>query len=191
MTAERADSALDRRQRFTMAVIYDVPWFKRNGNWMMKNILGNFLVTGVYTFESPEYAAVQSNVDSNLNGDWAGDRSILNPSGVKGTGSGVTALTNSRGQTVAYVADNQNAQYIVARRQVVKPSRPGVAHDQARGRQPEVTGEAPTGGRGEVPADAAASEHVLVHASRPGARGVEPVPSILPPVDLQVNRSAA
>jgi hypothetical protein len=114
MTAERSDSALDRRHRFTMAAIYDAPWFKGSGNWIMKNILGNYLVTGVYTFESPEYAVVQSNVDSNLNGDSAGDRSILNPNGVKGTGSAVTALTNSRGQTVGYLANNPNAEYIVA-----------------------------------------------------------------------------
>ena len=114
MTAERADSALDRRHRFTLATIYDAPWFKGNSNWIMKNILGNFLITGVYTFESPEYAVVQSGVDTNLNGDSAGDRSVLNPAGVKGTGSAVTALTNSAGRTVGYLANNPNAQYIVA-----------------------------------------------------------------------------
>jgi hypothetical protein len=57
---------------------------------------------------------VQSAVDSNLNGDSASDRTIINPSGAPGTGSGVTALTNSAGQTVAYLANNPTAQYIVA-----------------------------------------------------------------------------
>jgi len=68
----------------------------------------------VYTYETGQWGTVQSGVDSNLNGDNAGDRVILNSSGVKGTGSGVTALTNTAGDTVAYLADNPSAQYIVA-----------------------------------------------------------------------------
>ena len=66
----------------------------------------------MYTFQSPEYATVQSGVDSNMNGDSAGDRAIYNPAGVPGTGSGVTALKNMAGDTVGYVAKNPNAQYI-------------------------------------------------------------------------------
>ena len=56
----------------------------------------------------------QSAVDSNQNGDAASDRVILNPSGAKGTSSGVTALKRTDGQTVGYLADNPNAQYIRA-----------------------------------------------------------------------------
>ena len=79
----------------------------------MKNILGNFLATGAYTFESPEYATVQSTGDANLNGDSV-DHAIVNPAGVPGTGSDVTALKNSAGATVGYLAKNPNAQYINA-----------------------------------------------------------------------------
>jgi hypothetical protein len=111
---EKSASPLDRRHRFTFATVYDAPWFKGDSNWVKKNVLGNFMLTGAYTFESPEYATVQSNTDSNLNGDSAGDRSIVNPSGVAGTGSGVTALKNSKGDTVGYLANNPNARYIVA-----------------------------------------------------------------------------
>ena len=63
---------------------------------------------------SPEYATVQSNADSNLNGDSAPDRSIVNSSGVVGTSTLVTPLTNSSGATVAYLATNPNAYYIQA-----------------------------------------------------------------------------
>ena len=35
----------------------------------------------MYTYESPQYATVQSGVDSNLNNDSAGDRAIVNPTG--------------------------------------------------------------------------------------------------------------
>ncbi len=120
MTGERADSAFDRRHRFTLTPVYDFKPFQ-GGNWLMKNIVGNWNLSGTYTFQSPEYATVQSNVDSNLNSDATGDRSITNPSGVATLGSGVTGL-NAAGQAVAagnagivaYVANNPNARYIVA-----------------------------------------------------------------------------
>jgi hypothetical protein len=120
MSAEWASSALDRRQRLTLTPIYDFRPFQ-NGNWLMKNVVGNWNISGTYTFQSPEYATIQSGVDSNLNGDSAGDRAIVNPSGAANVGSGVTAY-NSVGQvipfgdpsTVAYVANNSNARYIEA-----------------------------------------------------------------------------
>jgi len=120
MRAEWADSGLDRRHRFTFSPIYDFRPFK-NGNWLMKNIVGNWNISGTYTFQSPEYATVQSGVDSNLNNDAAGDRAIINPSGNASVGSGVTAY-NKAGQVVsagdpsivAYVANNPNARYIQA-----------------------------------------------------------------------------
>jgi len=129
LRAEWASSALDRRHRFTFTPIYDFKPFQ-NGNWMMKNVVGNWNISGTYTFQSPEYATVQSGVDSNLNGDSAGDRAIINPAGAANLGSGVTAY-NAAGQAVpktlgvapnlvpnpviaAYVANNPNARYIVA-----------------------------------------------------------------------------
>ena len=50
-------------------------------------------------YESPQFATVQSGLDSNLNGDSAGDRTIINANGVKNTGSGVVALARN-GSTV-------------------------------------------------------------------------------------------
>jgi hypothetical protein len=119
MRAEWASSALDRRHRFTFGPIYDLRPFQHS-NYFMKNIVGNWNLSMTYTFQSPEYATVQSGVDSNLNGD-ALDRTIVNPAGDARTGSGVTPL-NSAGQAVAagsptivaYVANNPNARYIVA-----------------------------------------------------------------------------
>ena len=113
ISCDWSTSALDRRHRVTLEAIYDLPFFKQ-GNWFMKNVVGNWEFVPVYTFESPEYATVQSVVDSNLNGDGAADRAIYNPSGVPGTGSGVTPLLNSAGYTVAYLADNPSARYITA-----------------------------------------------------------------------------
>ncbi len=118
--SEWASSALDRRHRFTFTPVYDFRPFQ-NGNWMMKNVVGNWNISGTYTFESPEYATVQNGLDANLNNDPTGDRPIINTAGVDKTGTGVTAL-NAAGQpvpagdnsTVAYVANNPNARYVVA-----------------------------------------------------------------------------
>lgn len=120
MSDERADSALDRRQRFTLAAVYDLKPFQRH-NWVLKNMIGNWNASGTYTFQSAEYVTIQSGVDSNLNGDPTGDRAIVNPAGAGNTGSGVVGLS-AAGQTVvagsadivAYLATNPNARYITA-----------------------------------------------------------------------------
>jgi len=112
--AERASSALDHRNRFTMAVVYDVPFFKQHGSWFVKNVVGNWELAPIYTYETGTLVTPQSSIDANLNGDSAGDRAILNPAGTVNVGSGVTPLKNSAGQTVAYLAENPNARYITA-----------------------------------------------------------------------------
>jgi hypothetical protein len=114
LAADRADSALDRRHRFVTSFIYEIPWFRNHGNGFVRTVFGGFNFSGTYTAESGQKATVLSGIDSNLNGDAAADRAIRNPNGVRGTGSTVTALTNSGGQVVAYVADNPNAEYIRA-----------------------------------------------------------------------------
>ena len=112
---DKANSALDRAQRFTLAMVYNLPFFK-GGNWFVKNVVGNWAFSPVYTYETGEWVTVQAQQDANLNGDAAGDRAIINPGGIPGTGTDVTALTATAGpnagSTVAYVANNPNAQYI-------------------------------------------------------------------------------
>ena len=113
--ADKANSALDRAQRFTLAMVYTPPIFK-DGNWFMRNIVGNWQFSPVYTYETGQWVTAQANRDANLNIDSAGDRAIFNPAGTRGVGSDVTALTATAGpntgDTVAYVAKNPNAQYI-------------------------------------------------------------------------------
>ncbi|HLI83646.1 MAG TPA: carboxypeptidase regulatory-like domain-containing protein [Bryobacteraceae bacterium] len=126
LASEKASSALDRRQRLTAAIVYDAPWFGQSRNWLMRNLVGNWEIAPIYTYESPEYYTPQSGVDSNLNSDPAADRVIVNPNGVAGTGSAVygltangtvvqpTAPTSQLANIVAYVAKNPNARYIQA-----------------------------------------------------------------------------
>ena len=111
---DRADSALDRRHRFVTSFIYELPWFRNHSNDFVRHVLGGFNFSGTYTLESGQKATVLSGIDSNGNGDAAADRAIRNPNGVRGTGSAVTALTNSAGAIVGYLADNPNAEYIQA-----------------------------------------------------------------------------
>jgi len=124
LSADRSNSILDHRNRFTLALVYDMPYFK-NSNWFMKNLVGNWTIAPIYTYQSGQWGTAQNAVDTNLNGDSAGDRPFFNGHGTPGTGSGVTALCTSSlpaGATcasspdfiVAYVAKNPNAQYVVA-----------------------------------------------------------------------------
>lgn len=140
LTRERADSALDRRHRFVVSSLYTLPYFNKSDNHFVRMLLGGFNFAGTLTFESGEKAVVRSGIDSNQNGDSAGDRTIINASGAKNTFSLVCAIaangqfvtssgaltstaanctnspsnTASRTATVAYLALNPNAQYIQA-----------------------------------------------------------------------------
>src|SRR6185312_12281216 len=116
ISCDYSRSALDRTNRLSLEVLYDVQAYKHSDNFLLRNIVGNWLIAPIYTYESPEYATVLSGVNSNLNGDTGAaiDRPIINPKGAKGTGSGVTAVKNSAGATIGYTAINPNAYYIQA-----------------------------------------------------------------------------
>jgi hypothetical protein len=128
LSADTANSILDHRHRLTLSIVYDEPFFK-NSNAFMRNTVGGWEIAPIYTYQSGQWVTAQSGVDSNLDGDSAGDRTILNPGGAKGTGSGViplctsavascpTTLTDAANNpvgVVGYLATNPNAQYIQA-----------------------------------------------------------------------------
>jgi Carboxypeptidase regulatory-like domain len=126
---ERADSALDHRHRFVISSLYEMSYFNKNEHYLVRKILGGFNFAGTLTFESGEKATVRSGIDSNLNGDNAGDRSIINVGGAAKTFSTVTPLLRTcigplnpdgscqqsdASRTVGYLATNPNAQYVQA-----------------------------------------------------------------------------
>jgi len=127
LRVERGDSALDRRQRFVFSGLWNLP-FGRNSSGFVKHVLGGWSLANVLTFESGEKATVLSGVDSNLNGDRAPDRTIINVGGAPGTASPVVALLqtctvfngdgscaiSNAARTVGYLATDPNAQYIQA-----------------------------------------------------------------------------
>ncbi len=125
---ERADSALDHRHRFVSSGIYELPFFNKSENHLLKTALGGFSIAATYTYESGEKITIRSGTDANLNGDNAGDRAIFNPAGQEGVGSLVRALVRTctsfnpdgsctqsvASRTVGYAAVNANARYIQA-----------------------------------------------------------------------------
>jgi hypothetical protein len=114
VSCDYSRSALDRTHRLSLEAVYDVPAYKHSGNFLLKNVVGNWLISPIYSYESPEYATVLSGVNSNLNGDSSViDRVIVNPNGTPGTGSPVTAITSGTA-IVGYTATNPSAYYIEA-----------------------------------------------------------------------------
>jgi hypothetical protein len=86
-------------------------------------------ISGTYLAESGQPVTPLSGVDSNFNGDSAGDRTVLNPAGAGLTGTTVNAVCNSgaggatvivtpkscaAANTVGYVAVNPNARFVQA-----------------------------------------------------------------------------
>ncbi len=128
VAADYSRSALDRTHRVSLEAVYDLQLYKHANSFLLKNIVGNWTIAPIYTYESPEYATALSGINSNLNGDsTAIDRTIINPNGVKGTASTVfaqhatnldslcapgTQATTCTANVVGYVANNPNAYYI-------------------------------------------------------------------------------
>jgi hypothetical protein len=118
---DRGLSALDIPHRFAASVTYDLPFFTRNQNSVVKNVLGGWQLNAIFEAQSGQPITPQSARDANLNFDSISDRTIVNQNGILGTASGVRPI-NALGQTVAfgsaatvgYVVLNPNAQYVVA-----------------------------------------------------------------------------
>ena len=121
LRADRGRSALDIPHRLAMSFSYDLAYFEAADNKVVRHALGGWQLHGIFQAQSGQPITVLSNVDANFNRDSAGDRTIFNPAGFAGSSIGVTPI-NALGQavamgnnaTVAYVANNPNAQYIVA-----------------------------------------------------------------------------
>jgi hypothetical protein len=91
---EYSRSDLDRPNRVNLVALYDVPFFNHS-NFLLRNLLGNFELAPVYTFQSPQYTTPQSSVDSNLNGDAAADRTFINSAGAHNTAATVVPVLSA------------------------------------------------------------------------------------------------
>ena len=90
---ERSRSTLDVRHKVALTFLYDTPKVNSN-NRFIRGALNGWEWSGSYLFQGGQPVTIQSGVDSNGNGDAAGDRAILNPSGTEGVGSIVNFVCN-------------------------------------------------------------------------------------------------
>ena len=129
----RADwgrSVLDIRNKFAMGFVYTLPNIQTD-NAAARGFLHGWQLTGTYLAQSGQPITALSDVDSNDNGDAAGDRTILNPSGIPNTGTVVDPVCNdgaggatrvitatsaacADANVVGYVAESPTAEYVQA-----------------------------------------------------------------------------
>jgi outer membrane receptor protein involved in Fe transport len=131
---DRSDSDLDVRHKFALSATYATPDMK-SGNMALRTLLGGYNLGVVYLAQTGQPITIQSGqagIDSNGNGDTAGDRGMLNPFGTAQRGSDVIpvcanpggttslagdTLTNGGscpGATIGYMAADPTAKYVIA-----------------------------------------------------------------------------
>ena len=127
---ERGRSALDLPQKFAMTWVYDLPNM-RSEHRFVRGVANGWEWSGTYLAQSGQPVTPLSGVDSNDNGDTAGDRTIFNPAGDGLTGSIVNPVCNdgaggatriatasssacADGNIVGYAAVNPTARFIQA-----------------------------------------------------------------------------
>lgn len=114
MNAEYSRSVLDHTHRLTFEANYNFQ-LSKNDNWLVRNVVGNWVISPVYTYESPEWATVLNGSNALITGDGAYvGRPIVNPNGVKNTVSAVKSIKDASGNVVGYTAVDPNAYYIQA-----------------------------------------------------------------------------
>ena len=113
LPAERAVSVLDVPHRFVGQFTWDTPWY-RKAPGMAGAILGGWTLAGTYAVSSGQPFTALSIANSVGNGDRQVQRTIFNPKGTSNTGTTVTPVANSSGQTVGYLARDPNARYVQA-----------------------------------------------------------------------------
>ncbi len=106
---QTADTLWDRRHRASIAFVYDVGSALTNSRSIVRNIFANFVFSGGYIYEWPARLPTLA-----LSGEPTGIGVAPTFFNQSGTGSGispVTPLTNSAGETVAYVATDPSARF--------------------------------------------------------------------------------
>jgi len=96
-----SSSDLDVRHHFALSVLYEVPR-TRTDNRLLKAVLNGYEINTVYLAQTGQPVTLQSGnagIDSNGNGDTAGDRASLNPFGTVLAGSDIYAVCEYGGGT--------------------------------------------------------------------------------------------
>jgi len=118
-------SIADIPHRFVASWVYEVPF--KSSNAFANAFISGWQITGIFQTQSGQLVDFQSGIDSNRNGDNAGDRVFFNPSGNRNIGSAVQGLTLVGGVVTkvnvgsspntavrAYLVVNPNAAWVQA-----------------------------------------------------------------------------
>jgi Carboxypeptidase regulatory-like domain/TonB dependent receptor len=95
-----ASSDLDVRHKFALSWSYEVPNVKTD-NRFLEAVLNGYQLGSVFIAQTGQPVTLQSGVDSNANGDSAGDRVVINPNGIGNTGSDVFAVCEATTGTLS------------------------------------------------------------------------------------------
>jgi outer membrane receptor protein involved in Fe transport len=94
-------SIADVPHRFVASAVYEVPF--KSSNSFLNAVIGGWEVTGIFQVQSGQLVDIQSGIDSNRNGDNAGDRVLFNANGNRNLGTGVVGLALDAGGNVIQV----------------------------------------------------------------------------------------
>jgi len=89
-----SSSDLDVRHHFALSLLYQTPTIQSQSRWL-RGVLNGYEINTVYLAQTGQPVTLQSGnagIDSNGNGDTAGDRASLNPFGTSLLGSDVYAV---------------------------------------------------------------------------------------------------
>jgi hypothetical protein len=96
---DRSNSDLDVRHKFALSASYETPSI-RSDSRLVKSLLDGYGIGVVYLAQTGQPITLQSGqagIDSNGNGDTAGDRGVFNPSGTSRIGSDVIPICEGVG----------------------------------------------------------------------------------------------
>lgn len=110
----RGSSIYDHRHVGSLTALWDVGGIGTKSYGWVREALANMTVAGTFVYQSPARIPITSGINSGLAAGANASGVFVNPNGLAGTASSVTPLTNASGQTVAYLANNPNAQFIQA-----------------------------------------------------------------------------
>lgn len=109
LQAERALSLYDRRQRFVVSYVADLPFHKYLGG--PKRLTEGWQIAGVTTFQDGQPFTVLNGVDANGDNQTTNDRVRFNPNGAPGTVSVAVPILNSQKRLVGYFSSDPKARY--------------------------------------------------------------------------------
>jgi carboxypeptidase family protein len=120
------------KHRANVTAFFDVASMLPTKSGIVHDIVANLSIMGTVMYGYFPKVPLFSATDTGLDGNPLGSGVFINPNGVAGTASGVTPLTNSSGSTVAFLAQNPNAQFVSGAPGTFSLARPTVRLDDTR-----------------------------------------------------------